>query len=41
MTKWFDTDYHYLVPEWTSGLSFIPDTAKLITEIREARAIGI
>jgi 5-methyltetrahydropteroyltriglutamate--homocysteine methyltransferase len=41
MTKWFDTNYHYLVPEWTSGLSFVPDTTKLLTEIREARALGI
>jgi 5-methyltetrahydropteroyltriglutamate--homocysteine methyltransferase len=41
MTKWFDTNYHYLVPEWTLGLSFIPDTTKLLTEIREARALGI
>jgi 5-methyltetrahydropteroyltriglutamate--homocysteine methyltransferase len=41
MTKWFDTNYHYLVPEWTAGLSFIPDTTKLLTEIREARALGI
>jgi len=22
MTKWFDTNYHYLVPEWTPELSF-------------------
>lgn len=41
MTKWFDTNYHYLVPEWTTGLSFIPDTTRLLTEIREARALGI
>jgi len=41
MTKWFDTNYHYLVPEWTPGLTFIPDTTKLLNEIREARALGI
>ena len=41
MTKWFDTNYHYLVPEWTAGLSFIPDTTKLLSEIREGRALGI
>ena len=41
MTKWFDTNYHYLVPEWTSGLSFIPDTTKILNEIREARELGI
>jgi 5-methyltetrahydropteroyltriglutamate--homocysteine methyltransferase len=41
MTKWFDTNYHYLVPEWTAGLSFIPDTTKLLNELREARELGI
>ena len=41
MTKWFDTNYHYLVPEWTSGLLFIPDTTKLLNELREARELGI
>jgi 5-methyltetrahydropteroyltriglutamate--homocysteine methyltransferase len=41
MTKWFDTNYHYLVPEWTPGLSFIPDTTKLLNELREARELGI
>jgi 5-methyltetrahydropteroyltriglutamate--homocysteine methyltransferase len=41
MTKWFDTNYHYLVPEWTSGLSFVPDTTKLLNEVREARELGI
>lgn len=41
MTKWFDTNYHYLVPEWSAGISFQADTAKLVAEIREARALGI
>ncbi|MGI4756472.1 MAG: 5-methyltetrahydropteroyltriglutamate--homocysteine S-methyltransferase [Janthinobacterium lividum] len=41
MTKWFDTNYHYLVPEWSSGLTFKPDTGKLLSEIQEARALGI
>jgi 5-methyltetrahydropteroyltriglutamate--homocysteine methyltransferase len=41
MTKWFDTNYHYLVPEWSDGLSFVPDTAKLLGEVREACALGI
>jgi 5-methyltetrahydropteroyltriglutamate--homocysteine methyltransferase len=41
MTKWFDTNYHYLVPEWTPGLSFIPDTTRLLSEISEARQLGI
>lgn len=41
MTKWFDTNYHYLVPEWSEGLSFQIDTTKLLNEINEARALGI
>jgi 5-methyltetrahydropteroyltriglutamate--homocysteine methyltransferase len=41
MTKWFDTNYHYLAPEWTAGVPFEIDTTKLIAEIHEARALGI
>ncbi|MHB1021859.1 MAG: 5-methyltetrahydropteroyltriglutamate--homocysteine S-methyltransferase [Acidobacteriaceae bacterium] len=41
MTKWFDTNYHYLVPEWSDGIPFSVDTTKLLTEIQEARSLGI
>ncbi|GGG93631.1 5-methyltetrahydropteroyltriglutamate--homocysteine S-methyltransferase [Silvibacterium dinghuense] len=41
MTKWFDTNYHYLVPEWSEGLAFTPNTRRLLAEIAEARALGI
>ncbi|MFC5863737.1 5-methyltetrahydropteroyltriglutamate--homocysteine S-methyltransferase [Acidicapsa dinghuensis] len=41
MTKWFDTNYHYLVPEWSEGLSFVVDMTKLLNEVREARELGI
>jgi 5-methyltetrahydropteroyltriglutamate--homocysteine methyltransferase len=41
MTKWFDTNYHYLVPEWSAGIAFLPDTTKLLGELREARQLGI
>lgn len=41
MTKWFDTNYHYLVPEWSAGISFQIDTTKLLAEVREARSLGI
>lgn len=41
MTKWFDTNYHYLVPEWSAGLALKPNTDKLLGELREARALGI
>jgi len=41
MTKWFDTNYHYLVPEWSEGISFQIDATRLLAEIREALALGI
>jgi len=41
MTKWFDTNYHYLVPEWSAGISFQIDTRKLLAEVKEAAALNI
>jgi 5-methyltetrahydropteroyltriglutamate--homocysteine methyltransferase len=41
MTKWFDTNYHYLVPELGVGQTFHLSPSKLIDEIEEARAIGL
>ena len=41
MTKWFDTNYHYLVPEWSAGLNFEADPAKAVGEFLEAKALGI
>ena len=41
MTKWFDTNYHYLVPEWSEGIAFKVDPTKLLAELRDARALGI
>ncbi|HZY72045.1 MAG TPA: 5-methyltetrahydropteroyltriglutamate--homocysteine S-methyltransferase [Edaphobacter sp.] len=41
MTKWFDTNYHYLVPEWSGDLAFTPDSTKLLAEFAEAKALGI
>jgi 5-methyltetrahydropteroyltriglutamate--homocysteine methyltransferase len=38
MTKWFDTNYHYLVPEWPEGLACDLDTRKLLGA-RGARAL--
>ena len=40
MTKWFDTNYHYLVPELTPDLHFGPGTEWLFDEVREAQAAG-
>ncbi|MGQ4274484.1 5-methyltetrahydropteroyltriglutamate--homocysteine S-methyltransferase [Terrihabitans sp. B22-R8] len=41
MTKWFDTNYHYIVPEFTSGQSFELASSKAVREFREAKALGI
>ncbi|QHN02552.1 5-methyltetrahydropteroyltriglutamate--homocysteine S-methyltransferase [Granulicella sp. WH15] len=41
MTKWFDTNYHYLVPEWSADLTFAVDTRKLLAEFQQAKALGI
>ncbi|MBB5372249.1 5-methyltetrahydropteroyltriglutamate--homocysteine S-methyltransferase [Acidocella aromatica] len=41
MTKWFDTNYHYLVPEFASGQSFTLASTKVLDEYREAKALGI
>lgn len=40
MTKWFDTNYHYLAPEVTSDQAFSLNPGKLLTEIAEAQAAG-
>jgi 5-methyltetrahydropteroyltriglutamate--homocysteine methyltransferase len=40
MTKWFDTNYHYLVPELSEDTSFVLDSEQLISQIREAQALG-
>jgi 5-methyltetrahydropteroyltriglutamate--homocysteine methyltransferase len=41
MTKWFDTNYHYLVPELTPGMKFRLSSTKPFDEFAEALAIGI
>ena len=41
MTKWFDTNYHYLVPELGPGTVFAVDSAKQVAELREALALGL
>ena len=41
MTKWFDTNYHYLVPELDTETRFSLHPEKLLGEIREARALGL
>ncbi|MBO9470715.1 5-methyltetrahydropteroyltriglutamate--homocysteine S-methyltransferase [Endozoicomonas sp. G2_2] len=41
MTKWFDTNYHYIVPEFTQDTSFKLVGSKIFDEFAEARAQGI
>ncbi|BAN50083.1 5-methyltetrahydropteroyltriglutamate--homocysteine S-methyltransferase [Metapseudomonas resinovorans] len=40
MTKWFDTNYHYLVPEFTADQQFALSWEQLFEEVDEARALG-
>ncbi|GAA1229293.1 5-methyltetrahydropteroyltriglutamate--homocysteine S-methyltransferase [Kitasatospora nipponensis] len=40
MTKWFDTNYHYLVPELGPETVFAANSAKAVGELREALALG-
>ncbi|MFF9593489.1 5-methyltetrahydropteroyltriglutamate--homocysteine S-methyltransferase [Streptomyces sp. NPDC014646] len=41
MTKWFDTNYHYLVPELGPDTVFTADSAKQTGELKEALALGL
>jgi len=41
MTKWFDTNYHYIVPEFTKDQEFSVSSLKPVTEFLEAKSLGI
>ena len=41
MTKWFDTNYHYIVPELSADSEFQLNGSKVIDEFNEALALGI
>ncbi|WP_215450405.1 5-methyltetrahydropteroyltriglutamate--homocysteine S-methyltransferase [Streptomyces sp. ATCC 21386] len=41
MTKWFDTNYHYLVPELGPDTVFTADSTKQVTELKETLALGL
>ncbi|MGW0217080.1 5-methyltetrahydropteroyltriglutamate--homocysteine S-methyltransferase [Micromonospora chokoriensis] len=41
LTKWFDTNYHYLVPEVDGDTVFAANPAKALREYREARDLGV
>ncbi|MGH8502955.1 MAG: 5-methyltetrahydropteroyltriglutamate--homocysteine S-methyltransferase [Gammaproteobacteria bacterium] len=40
MTKWFDTNYHYITPELHREQSFRLASGKLFDEVEEAKALG-
>lgn len=40
MTKWFDSNYHYLVPELSADQQFALSSQHLFEEVREAQALG-
>lgn len=41
MTKWFDTNYHYIVPEFYENQPFKLFSTKIIDEFYEAKQLGI
>lgn len=41
MTKWFDTNYHYIVPEFEANTRFRVASRQLFNEVAEARTLGI
>jgi len=41
MTKWFDTNYHYIVPELTAEIEFRLSSSKALDEYNEAKFLGI
>jgi 5-methyltetrahydropteroyltriglutamate--homocysteine methyltransferase len=40
MTKWFDTNYHYLVPEFDASTTFALSAGRLLAEVAQAQALG-
>ncbi len=40
MTKWFDTNYHYIVPELEANQSFALSSSRLFEQVAEAQALG-
>ena len=41
MTKWFDTNYHYIVPELDKEMQFAFGSSKALDEYNEAKFLGI
>ncbi|MGM0462937.1 MAG: 5-methyltetrahydropteroyltriglutamate--homocysteine S-methyltransferase [Fibrobacterota bacterium] len=41
MTKWFNTNYHYIVPELDESITFSLNAEKIVSEYEEALSLGI
>ncbi|MES2832353.1 MAG: 5-methyltetrahydropteroyltriglutamate--homocysteine S-methyltransferase [Pseudomonadota bacterium] len=41
MTKWFDTNYHYIVPEFNVATEFSLDASRLLDQLDEAQRLGV
>jgi 5-methyltetrahydropteroyltriglutamate--homocysteine methyltransferase len=41
MTKWFDTNYHYIVPEFSAETEFTLGASRLLEQLGEAKAAGV
>ncbi len=41
MTKWFDTNYHYIVPELSADTAFALSSSKALDEYKEAKFLGV
>lgn len=41
MTKWFDTNYHYIVPEVSADTTFSLNNQRLTDQVAEARSAGV
>jgi 5-methyltetrahydropteroyltriglutamate--homocysteine methyltransferase len=41
MTKWFDTNYHYIVPEFNAATAFSLDASRLLDQLAQAAKLGV
>ena len=41
MTKWFDTNYHYIVPEFDAATEFSLDATRLLEQLAQAQRLGV
>lgn len=41
MTKWFDTNYHYIVPEFDATTTFTLDPSRLVEHVTEVKNLGL